>query len=229
MVPVRCTIGDALRFYLSFAYSQADFINSRTSRIRESSNPSCMSLAFRFSSLLILRACISHIGSKWSKDEIDQLRNRLDLILGDDGLSTLQHLLPQVTEALKLPSAKGKTGRVPIGSQAMGICFWIWNCAVIYLSFEFFCDIVDCVFMSFGSHVLAASPRVRGVQTPWVFREFLKCLATADHPLVLCFDDIQWADQSSLDLLGSFVNIPNLFIICTYNPTLVSNSVPFSV
>jgi len=38
-----------------------------------------------------------------------------------------------------------------------------------------------------------------------LFRQFVRLLATPEHPLVLFLDDLQWADPASLDLLGAIV------------------------
>lgn len=50
----------------------------------------------------------------------------------------------------------------------------------------------------------------------WVFRRFVRAFAKADHPLVLFFDDIQWADRATLALLRSLLidpDIQHLFIL----------------
>lgn len=51
------------------------------------------------------------------------------------------------------------------------------------------------------------------------FTQFVKAIATPEHPLVLCLDDLQWADPSSLKLLESIVSSPDishLYILGTY-------------
>ncbi len=50
----------------------------------------------------------------------------------------------------------------------------------------------------------------------WIFRRFVRAFAKADHPLVLFFDDIQWADKATLALLRSLLidpDIQHLFIL----------------
>ncbi|UII19481.1 sensor histidine kinase [Fulvivirga ligni] len=52
----------------------------------------------------------------------------------------------------------------------------------------------------------------------YIFRQFIKAVATASHPLVLFIDDVQWSDPASLTLLSQITNdasIPYLFIILT--------------
>ena len=52
-----------------------------------------------------------------------------------------------------------------------------------------------------------------------VILEFVHAVATADHPLVLFLDDLQWADQASLDLIHQLLADPALkyvFLIGAY-------------
>ena len=63
----------------------------------------------------------------------------------------------------------------------------------------------------------------------WVFQEFVKVCATASHPLVLFLDDLQWADQASLELMTYLLQQPNishLLWIGAYRDTEVSASHP---
>ncbi|GAA4837527.1 hypothetical protein GCM10023310_13850 [Paenibacillus vulneris] len=52
-----------------------------------------------------------------------------------------------------------------------------------------------------------------------VFCRFVQVFAQMDHPLVLFFDDVQWADEASLRLLHSLIVSPeshNLLVIAAY-------------
>ncbi|NEJ83101.1 AAA family ATPase, partial [Rhizobium leguminosarum] len=61
----------------------------------------------------------------------------------------------------------------------------------------------------------------------WVFQEFVKVCANATHPLVLFLDDLQWADQASLELMTYLLQQPNishLLWIGAYRDTEVTPS-----
>lgn len=50
-------------------------------------------------------------------------------------------------------------------------------------------------------------------------RRFVAALSPPDHPLILVLDDLQWADEASLDLLATIASDPQpraLLLICTY-------------
>lgn len=52
-----------------------------------------------------------------------------------------------------------------------------------------------------------------------VFRRFVQAFTQLDHPLVLFFDDVQWADEASLRLLHALIVAPesqNLLVIAAY-------------
>jgi PAS domain S-box-containing protein len=44
----------------------------------------------------------------------------------------------------------------------------------------------------------------------WLFYQFVKVCATVSHPLVIFLDDLQWADQASLDLMTYLLQQPNM-------------------
>ncbi len=48
----------------------------------------------------------------------------------------------------------------------------------------------------------------------WVFRRFVRAFAKAQYPLVLFFDDIQWADKAMLQLLHSLISDPENQHLC---------------
>ncbi len=56
------------------------------------------------------------------------------------------------------------------------------------------------------------------VRSKIVFRNFIKAIARADNPLVLFFDDLQWSNKPSLDILRLLLSDPNqhLLIIGAY-------------
>jgi serine/threonine protein kinase len=63
----------------------------------------------------------------------------------------------------------------------------------------------------------------------WIFQEFVKVCATASHPLVIFLDDLQWADQASLDLMTYLLQQPSikhLLWIGAYRDTEVTPSHP---
>ncbi|MHB9148040.1 MAG: protein kinase domain-containing protein [Candidatus Amoebophilus sp.] len=63
----------------------------------------------------------------------------------------------------------------------------------------------------------------------WIFQEFVKVCATASHPLVIFLDDLQWADQASLELMTYLLQQPNvshLLWIGAYRDTEVTSSHP---
>ncbi|NJB87387.1 putative ATPase/class 3 adenylate cyclase [Lewinella marina] len=64
----------------------------------------------------------------------------------------------------------------------------------------------------------------------YVFRKFVQSISTADHPIVLFIDDLQWADSGSLELLRLLVTDPDnnhLLCIGAYRDNEVDASHPF--
>ncbi len=62
-----------------------------------------------------------------------------------------------------------------------------------------------------------------------VFQDFIKVLASKEHPLVIFLDDIQWADLASFNLLKFFTTDPsikNLLMIGAYRDNEVAGSHP---
>ena len=77
-------------------------------------------------------------------------------------------------------------------------------------------------------------PEVGGVEAQhrfhYVMQKFLHALATAEHPVVLFIDDVQWADSASLHLLSALLNDAEgayFLCICAYRDNEVSASHPF--
>ena len=63
----------------------------------------------------------------------------------------------------------------------------------------------------------------------WIFQEFIKVCAAASHPLVIFLDDLQWADNASLELMTYLLQQPNishLLWIGAYRDTEVTSSHP---
>ena len=62
-----------------------------------------------------------------------------------------------------------------------------------------------------------------------LFRNFVRVLASTEHPLVVFIDDLQWADSGSLELLFTLLSggdIRNILIIGAYRDNEVSTSHP---
>ncbi|NUQ75003.1 MAG: AAA family ATPase [Polyangiaceae bacterium] len=65
-----------------------------------------------------------------------------------------------------------------------------------------------------------------------VFQSFLRALATAEHPLALFLDDLQWADPASLKLLELSLSDPaskHLFIVGAYRDNEVDAAHPLAL
>jgi predicted ATPase/signal transduction histidine kinase/ActR/RegA family two-component response regulator len=64
-----------------------------------------------------------------------------------------------------------------------------------------------------------------------VFQSFLEVLCTAEHPLILFLDDLQWADAATLRLLALMMNDPNvvyLLIVGAYRDNEVDAAHPLA-
>ncbi|MDX2510402.1 MAG: AAA family ATPase, partial [Desulfobacterales bacterium] len=64
----------------------------------------------------------------------------------------------------------------------------------------------------------------------FLFRKFIKAIATDKHPLVIFVDDLQWADTGSLSLLKSLMSDKDsmhVLTICAYRDNEVNASHPF--
>lgn len=65
-----------------------------------------------------------------------------------------------------------------------------------------------------------------------VFQDFLNVFCTESHPMAIFLDDLQWADQASLDLLNNILSNQNnkyLYFIFSYRSNEVDAVHPFSV
>ncbi|MEQ8471129.1 MAG: ATP-binding sensor histidine kinase [Marinoscillum sp.] len=66
----------------------------------------------------------------------------------------------------------------------------------------------------------------------YLFTQFIKALATKEHPLVMFIDDLQWSDNASLKLLRSLITEPNLdnfFFIGAYRDNEIHPSHPLEI
>ncbi|OHD70964.1 MAG: hypothetical protein A2W19_07505 [Spirochaetes bacterium RBG_16_49_21] len=64
-----------------------------------------------------------------------------------------------------------------------------------------------------------------------VFRGFVSVFAKREHPLVLCLDDMQWADAASLSLVQDMATDPDIkyfLLILSYRDNEVNDSHPFT-
>jgi len=61
-------------------------------------------------------------------------------------------------------------------------------------------------------------------------RRFLRAIATAQHPLVLFLDDVQWADGASIGLLQTLLSDPelsHLLLVAAYRDNEIDDAHPF--
>jgi predicted ATPase/signal transduction histidine kinase/tRNA A-37 threonylcarbamoyl transferase component Bud32 len=80
--------------------------------------------------------------------------------------------------------------------------------------------------------VAPLSPSEAQSRFNFVFRQFVRAVATEEHPLVIFLDDLQWADLPSLKLIELLLTEPdlsNLLIIGAYRDNEVSGTHPLSV
>jgi PAS domain S-box-containing protein len=82
-----------------------------------------------------------------------------------------------------------------------------------------------------GNHPAApeASPRDAQIRFARVLHRFLRVFAAADHPLTLFVDDLQWADEATLDLLRTLASdpdFPHLLLIGAFRDDEVDETHP---
>ncbi|MCP5158629.1 MAG: diguanylate cyclase [Gammaproteobacteria bacterium] len=77
------------------------------------------------------------------------------------------------------------------------------------------------------------APKLSGLEAQnrfnYVCRSFFRCVAAADHPLVLFIDDLQWSDLASLNLLSALLTdsqITHLLLIGAYRDNETSPAHP---
>jgi predicted ATPase len=65
----------------------------------------------------------------------------------------------------------------------------------------------------------------------YVFKNFVDAISTADHPLVLFLDDVQWIDEASLNLVFDLVNsqTDNIMLVVSYRSNEVDAAHPLSI
>lgn len=64
------------------------------------------------------------------------------------------------------------------------------------------------------------------------FKDFISCFKKSGNPLVIFLDDLQWADQSTINLikyLFSDIKDQNLLLICGYRNNEVDSNHPFQI
>lgn len=65
----------------------------------------------------------------------------------------------------------------------------------------------------------------------WVFLSFMRVLCQAEHPLVLCLDDLQWADPGTfklIDLMRQDPELQYLLLIGAYRPLDKTSEAPLN-
>ncbi len=68
-----------------------------------------------------------------------------------------------------------------------------------------------------------------------VFRNFIKSLTSAEHPLVVFLDDMQWADSATINLIQNLLHVTvheetkHLFLIGAYRDNEVTEAHPLSL
>jgi PAS domain S-box-containing protein len=73
------------------------------------------------------------------------------------------------------------------------------------------------------------SPQEARQRFQGVLRRFIRAFARAEHPLVLFFDDLQWVDAATLDVLESLLterDLQNLLLIGAYRSNEVARAHP---
>ena len=125
--------------------------------------------------------------------------------------SLIQHLLTEDEDNLevwreKIRSAVGKNGKVIV-------------------------DILPELQLIIGSqpNILRLPAKETENRFNTVFVEFVRTFLSEKHPLVLCLDDLQWADSASLNLLKLILNsldLHHLLIVLAYQNT---TEYPFSL
>jgi histidine kinase len=89
------------------------------------------------------------------------------------------------------------------------------------------------------SHIIGDQPpvpEVGGMEAQnrfnYVFRKFIRAISTADHPIALFIDDLQWADAASLNLLEVLMSDHgNGYLLCigAYRDNEVGHSHPLMI
>lgn len=84
------------------------------------------------------------------------------------------------------------------------------------------------------SHVWFQARQADGYYTisshlQWVFAELMKLFASQDHPLIIVFDDLHFADLASMKVLMEIQNFTNLLLICSWDNSQISATHPYNV
>ena len=82
-------------------------------------------------------------------------------------------------------------------------------------------DVIPNLELIIGSQpeVPVAGPAESRNRFHYVFLEFIKAIATGEHPLVVFLDDLQWIDAASLDLLQTLVSsteVSHILVVGAY-------------
>ena len=88
-------------------------------------------------------------------------------------------------------------------------------------------DVVPSLELVIGDQ--PSVPSLGGVENRnrfvYVFQQFIRSIATHDHPLVIFLDNMQWADWASIELLQLILTDPgirNVWVIGAYRPNEIS-------
>jgi class 3 adenylate cyclase/tetratricopeptide (TPR) repeat protein len=158
------------------------------------------------------------IRTAWERAQIDQ-RCELITVLGDPGIGKSR----LVAEALAQVDARVVRGRcLPYGE---GITYW----PVVEVIKQLGATPSDPLAAASIASLLGEAPGATSAdEISWAFRKLLE----DQSPLVVIFDDIQWGEETFLDLvegIGLFSTETTVLVICMARPELVSRRAEWPV
>jgi CheY-like chemotaxis protein len=146
----------------------------------------------------------------WRRAENEQ-RSELVTIVGDPGIGK-SRLVAEALDSLDVRVARGRC--LPYGE---GITYW----PVVEVVKQLDAPIDPVAAASLGSLLGETTAATSADEIAWAFRKLLEEQA----PLVVVFDDIQWGEETFLDLLeslGLLAGTAALLVICISRPELAA-------